>query len=112
MHVQRMDRQCLTSAFKDRSVRSHFHMCKRLLRHSNSMNQRERHTHVCSSAEPDWDAEMSLFRQRTMKPNQMQTVRRLEEEVDIGKVRVGDQLVTFSIASHTHCLMTPLLRLS
>lgn len=29
---------------------------------------------------------MSLFRKRSMKPNQMQTIRRLEEEVDIGKV--------------------------
>ena len=29
---------------------------------------------------------MSMFRKRSMKPNQMQTVRRLEEEVDIGKV--------------------------
>lgn len=33
---------------------------------------------------------MSLFRKRSMKPNQMQTIRRLEEEVDIGKVLFSD----------------------
>ncbi len=35
---------------------------------------------------------MSLFRKRSMKPNQMQTIRRLEEEVDIGKVTLLESM--------------------
>lgn len=51
------------------------------------LHRRTSYRHICNSAEPDWDSEMSLFRKRSLKPNQMETVRRLEEEVDIGKVR-------------------------
>jgi hypothetical protein len=37
--------------------------------------------------EPDWDAEMQTFRERTMRPNQLETLRKAEEQnVDIGKV--------------------------
>ena len=43
-------------------------------------------TPVTAKQEPDWDAEMSLFRKRTLSPNQMETLRRIEEEVDVGKV--------------------------
>jgi hypothetical protein len=41
-----------------------------------------------SGKEPDWDAEMQMFRERTMRPNQLETLRKAEElDVDIGKVR-------------------------
>ena len=58
---------------------------------------------LCRCAEPDWDAEMSLFRKRTMKPNQMQTVRRLEEQVDIGKVRRYGVTTTLQSICSTFC---------
>ena len=34
----------------------------------------------------DWDAEMSLFRQRVSRPNQLETLRRLEARVETGAV--------------------------
>ncbi len=37
--------------------------------------------------EADWEEEMSLFRKRLQKPNQLETMRKIVEEVDIGKVR-------------------------
>ena len=37
--------------------------------------------------EADWEEEMSLFRKRLQKPNQLETLRKIVEEVDIGKVR-------------------------
>ena len=68
-------------------VKPHQRLCERLMGRGSMLDRPLRFRRVCNSAEPDWDAEMSLFRKRTMKPNQMETVRRLEEEVDIGKVR-------------------------
>jgi hypothetical protein len=37
--------------------------------------------------EPDWDREMSIFKERTMRPNQLATLRELESKVSVGKVR-------------------------
>lgn len=37
--------------------------------------------------EPDWDKEMSIFKERTMRPNQLATLRELESKVSVGKVR-------------------------
>ena len=37
--------------------------------------------------EADWEQEMSLFRKRLQKPNQLETLRKIVEEVDTGKVR-------------------------
>ena len=34
----------------------------------------------------DWNEEMNMFRKRMLKPNQLATLRQLEEEVDVGKV--------------------------
>lgn len=49
-------------------------------------SQRSCHTQA-SGDEPDWDAEMQMFRERTMRPNQLETLRKAEEQdVDIGKV--------------------------
>jgi hypothetical protein len=39
-----------------------------------------------SDEEPDWDKEMSIFTQRTMRPNQLATLRELESKVEVGKV--------------------------
>lgn len=40
------------------------------------------------SGEPNWDEEMSIFKKRTLKPSQLEALRKLEEEkVDIGRVR-------------------------
>ena len=36
--------------------------------------------------EADWEQEMSLFRKRLQKPNQLETLRKIVEEVDTGKV--------------------------
>lgn len=41
----------------------------------------------CALEEADWEEEMSLFRKRLQKPNQLETLRKIVEEVDIGKVR-------------------------
>ena len=81
-----IDRVVSTTGFKDRSVPLRYHMCRRPSRAGRAYKHGKKRRHICNSAEPDWDAEMSLFRKRSMKPNQMQTIRRLEEEVDIGKV--------------------------
>lgn len=42
-----------------------------------------------SDEEPDWDKEMSIFKQRTMRPNQLATLRELESKVSLGRVRRG-----------------------
>ena len=39
--------------------------------------------------EADWEEEMSLFRKRLQKPNQLETMRRIVEEVDLGKVHIA-----------------------
>ncbi|GFR41698.1 hypothetical protein Agub_g2445, partial [Astrephomene gubernaculifera] len=36
--------------------------------------------------EPDWEAEMSIFKQRISRPNQLATLRELEAKVNVGKV--------------------------
>ena len=54
-----------------------------------------RHRHACrrmrasraARAAADWDAEMSLFRKRLSSPNQLATMRLLEAQVDVGRVR-------------------------
>ena len=71
---------------QDHSVKPRYRNFERFVGRGILSHFSTRQLPVCNSAEPDWDAEMSLFRKRTMKPNQMQTVRRLEEQVDIGKV--------------------------
>lgn len=86
LQTQGLDRYRTSCGVWDRSAKRQQHMCKRLVNGETMLHRRAKYRHVCNSAEPDWDAEMSLFRKRTMKPNQMETVRRLEEEVDIGKV--------------------------
>lgn len=35
---------------------------------------------------PDWDAEMTLFKKRITKPNQLSTLRRILAQADTGKV--------------------------
>ncbi len=35
---------------------------------------------------PDWDAEMTLFKKRITKPNQLSTLRRMLAQADTGKV--------------------------
>lgn len=48
---------------------------------------RRRAAAVRASSAPDWDAEIETFRQRSLAPNQLETLRRAEEEdVDIGQV--------------------------
>jgi F0F1-type ATP synthase alpha subunit len=46
---------------------------------------------------PDWDAEMSIFKQRTLRPNQLATLREMEGRASLGKVlSVGDGLAVLS----------------
>ncbi len=40
---------------------------------------------VSALEEADWEEEMSLFRKRLQKPNQLETMRKIVEEVDLGK---------------------------
>lgn len=52
--------------------------------------------HVACSAgkredEPDWDAEMSIFKQRISQPNQLATLRELESKANVGKVIYCEQ---------------------
>ena len=50
------------------------------------MRHGARRLQVHSSGAPDWDAEMSIFQKRASKPNQLNTIRKLVEEVDTGRV--------------------------
>jgi hypothetical protein len=46
--------------------------------------------------EPDWETEMSIFKKRTLKPSQMEALRKLEEDkVDVGRVRKCHALPRF-----------------
>lgn len=46
--------------------------------------------------EEDWEAEMGVFRQRTLAPNQLETLRKYEAgAVELGKVRPGMENVVF-----------------
>lgn len=87
LQIHSLDRHGSSYGVWNRSITLHQRVCKGLTGRESMLDRPVRYRHICNSAEPDWDAEMSLFRKRTMKPNQMETVRRLEEEVDIGKVR-------------------------
>ena len=49
------------------------------------------HSVTCANA--DWDAEMSLFRKRLSSPNQLATMRLLEAQVDVGRVRPRSPLL-------------------
>ena len=42
--------------------------------------------------EADWEEEMSLFRKRLQKPNQLETMRKIVEEVDLGKVTLATSI--------------------
>lgn len=47
-----------------------------------------------SDNDRDWDTEMSIFKKRTLKPNQLEALRKLEEDsVSSGKVRLLFSLV-------------------
>ena len=40
-----------------------------------------------SEGEPDWDAELQIFKQRTLKPSQLEVQRKLAaEQVEVGRV--------------------------
>ena len=52
--------------------------------------------HVVAAAQkeaPDWDAERLVLRKRTLKPNQLETLRKFEEEVAVGTVRCPSYLI-------------------
>ena len=49
--------------------------------------------HSVTRASADWDAEMSLFRKRLSSPNQLATMRLLEAQVDVGRVRPRSSLL-------------------
>lgn len=67
---------------------SHVWSCRLARRCSSGRTRHVCRLHVYSSSEPDWDAEMSIFKKRASKPNQLHTIRRLVEKVDTGRVRV------------------------
>jgi hypothetical protein len=51
-----------------------------------NVSRRHGFIEVRTHAEPNWDDEMSLFRKRVNTPNQMETMRKIEAEVEVGKV--------------------------
>jgi hypothetical protein len=61
--------------------------------------------------EPDWDKEMSIFKQRTMAPNQLATLRELESKVSLGRVRSTGRQTIFekmpAIANKLLCRLQP-----
>jgi hypothetical protein len=41
-----------------------------------------------NEGEPDWDKELQVFKQRTLKPNQLEVQRKIAAaNVDVGRVR-------------------------
>ena len=48
---------------------------------------------VSALEEADWEEEMSLFRKRLQKPNQLETMRKIVEEVDLGKAGISHNLL-------------------
>lgn len=60
---------------------------------------RSRGSDGIEDTEPNWDEEMSIFKRRTLKPSQLEALRKLEEEkVDVGRVRD----TTGGKQTHTH----------
>jgi hypothetical protein len=50
---------------------------------------------VDRDAEPDWEEEMSIFKKRSIKPNQLAVLRKIEEEkVDVGRVSIHSPMHT------------------
>jgi hypothetical protein len=55
-------------------------------RHASRQGDRPR-AQEGSEAEPDWEAELAIFKQRTLKPSQLEVQRKIaEEKVDVGRV--------------------------
>ena len=61
------------------------------IRRAHPVQHRQCRVHAGNDAEeeePDWETEMSIFKKRTLKPSQMEALRKLEEgKVDVGRVR-------------------------
>lgn len=56
-------------------------------RRGHARNQNRPRAQESSEGEPDWEAEVALFKQRTMKPSQLEVQRKIElEKVDVGRV--------------------------
>ena len=53
-----------------------------------AINGRKVRSTTSALEEADWEEEMSLFRKRLQKPNQLETMRKIVEEVDLGKVDI------------------------
>ncbi len=49
-----------------------------------------------SDEEPNWEEEMDIFKKRTMRPNQLATLRELESKVSVGKVHTD----THNLSQH------------
>lgn len=83
----------------------HFWLCNLTHRFSPEARRRARHLQRCSCGVPDWDAEMSIFQKRANKPNQLNTIRQLVEEVDTGRVRCMHRLRPSG--AYSTCLARP-----
>lgn len=65
-----------------------------------------------SDDKPDWDAEMSIFKKRTLKPSQLEALRKLEEDsVSSGKVRTVQSCIDQDSIYHAFhaCVLQVLL---
>jgi hypothetical protein len=87
-------------------------------RHSRSSSRRQQQQHQrpgrtllvvkarSDEEEPDWDKEMSIFKQRTMAPNQLATLRELESKVSLGRVSsTGRQTTLKKMPAIAHTLL-------
>jgi len=59
------------------------------VQHGRACRDRKIRSTTSALEEADWEEEMSLFRKRLQKPNQLETMRKIVEEVDIGKVSLS-----------------------
>ncbi len=62
--------------------------------HGKSCQGRRVRSTTSALEEADWEEEMSLFRKRLQKPNQLETMRKIVEEVDLGKVGLGKSIAS------------------
>lgn len=90
MRTLPMHSRCLLAQRRVYSPHSAISTAPRKQCHSKRLPSIGRVLHVVKARlgdeEPDWEKEMSIFKQRTMRPNQLATLRQLESKVNLGRV--------------------------
>ncbi len=76
---------CSTAAPTRRPLATPLHRCNRVT----CITRRQCRARATqeSETEPDWEAELKIFKQRTLKPSQLEVQRKLAvEQVEVGRV--------------------------